>query len=68
MSVRALTRVARVAAIALVAIAATPLHPARNRVPPRAVLPPSSLAVWTGKTWREWWRSDAAPGSLAWPA
>jgi hypothetical protein len=50
-----------VAAIALVAIAATPLHPAPNRVPPHATLPPSSLAVWTGNAWREWWRSDAAP-------
>jgi hypothetical protein len=50
-----------VAAIAFVAVAATPLHPAPNRVPPRATLPPSSLAVWTGKAWREWWRSDAAP-------
>ena len=43
------------------AIAATPLRPAPDRVPPRAALPPSSLAVWTGKAWREWWRSDDAP-------
>ncbi len=57
----ALSRAARVAAIALVAIAATPLRPAPNRLPPRAALTPSSLAVWTGKAWREWWRSDAAP-------
>jgi len=61
MPFRALSRVARIAAIAFVAIAATPLRPAPERVPPRAALPPSSLAVWTGKAWREWWRSDAAP-------
>jgi hypothetical protein len=60
MSVRALTRVARVAAIAFVAVAATPIRPAPTRTP-RAALPQSSLAVWTGKAWREWWRSDAAP-------
>jgi hypothetical protein len=57
----ALYRATRIAAIALVAVAAMPLRPAPNRVPPRAALPPSSLAVWTGKAWREWWRSDAAP-------
>ena len=61
MPVGAFSRAAIVAATALGAIAATPLRPAPNRVPPRAALPPSSLAVWTGKTWREWWRSDAAP-------
>jgi phosphodiester glycosidase len=57
----AATRVARVAAIALVAIAATPPGVSRHRAPPHAALPPSSLAVWTGRAWREWWRSDAAP-------
>jgi hypothetical protein len=57
----AVTRAARVAATALAAVAATPLRPAHDRAPPHAALPPSSLAVWTGKTWREWWRSDAAP-------
>ena len=61
MPVRALARVARIAAIALVAIAAMPLRPTPNRVPPRPALPPSSLAVWTGKAWQEWWRSEAAP-------
>ena len=61
MPIGALARAARVAAIALVAIAATPLRPATSRVPSRVALPPSSLAVWTGKAWREWWRSDAAP-------
>ncbi len=52
---------ARVAAIALVAIAAMAPHPSRNAVPTRAALPSSSLAVWTGREWRQWWRSDAAP-------
>ena len=61
MPIGALARAARVAAIALVAIAATPLRPATSREPSRVALPPSSLAVWTGKAWREWWRSDAAP-------
>ena len=59
MPLGALYRVARVAVIALVAVAATP---PRSEVPPRRVaLPPSILSVWTGKAWREWWRSDAAP-------
>lgn len=59
MPLGALYRVARVAAVTLVAIAATPAR----HVPPstRSALPPSALSVWTGKTWREWWRSDAAP-------
>jgi len=56
MPVRALFRTVRVAAIGLVAIAATPFRPAV-----RAALPPSALSVWTGRTWQEWWRSDAAP-------
>ena len=61
MPLGALPEAIRIAAIAFVAIAATPLRPAPDRVPPRAALPPSSLAVWTGKAWREWWRSDDAP-------
>jgi len=61
MPVGALFGAARVAAVAFVAIAAPPLRPAPDRAPARAGLPPSSLAVWTGKAWREWWRSDAAP-------
>jgi len=61
MPVGALLGTTRVAAVALVAIAATPLRPAPDRAPARVGLPPSSLAVWTGKAWREWWRSDAAP-------
>ncbi len=65
MPVGALLGAARVAAVAFVAIAATPLRPAPDRAPARAGLPPSSLAVWTGKAWREWWRSDAAPDR--WP-
>jgi len=51
----------RVAVIAVVVMAATPLRPTVERAPARAGLPPSSLAVWTGKAWREWWRSDEAP-------
>ena len=59
MPLGALYRIARVAAIALVAVAATP---ARHDISTkREALPPSALSVWTGKTWREWWRSDAAP-------
>jgi Phosphodiester glycosidase len=54
-------RVARLVAIALVAIAATPPRISRKGAPSHAALPPSSLAVWTGRAWREWWRSDAAP-------
>jgi len=61
MPLGALPGAIRIAAIAFVAIAATPLRPAPDRVPPHAALPPSSLAVWTGKAWREWWRSDDAP-------
>ena len=53
---------ARVAAIALVAIAATPLTATSNPVPrPPSPLPPSSMSVWANGSWREWWRSDAAP-------
>lgn len=29
--------------------------------PAPPTLPSSTLAVWTGGTWREWWRSSAAP-------
>ena len=58
-------RLARVAAIAVVAVAATPPRVRPHRAP-RAALPPSSLAVWNGRAWREWWRSDAAPDR--WPA
>jgi hypothetical protein len=59
MPLGALYRIARVAAIGLVAVAAAP---PRHVVPStRRALPPSALSVWTGKTWREWWRSDAAP-------
>ena len=53
---------ARVAAIALVAIAATPLTATSNPIPrPPSPLPPSSMSVWANGSWREWWRSDAAP-------
>jgi hypothetical protein len=52
---------ARVAAIAFVALAATPPRVSRHEGPARVALPHSSLAVWTGRGWREWWRSDAAP-------
>src|SRR4029450_10812676 len=57
----ALARLARVAAMALVAVAATPPHTSSSRVSLRVALPPSSLAVWSGGSWRECWRSDAAP-------
>ena len=62
----AMPRLARVAAIVLVAVAATPPRVAPARAT-RAALPPSSLAVWTGRTWREWWRSAAAPDRWAGP-
>ena len=64
MSVRAVWSVARVVAIAIVAVAATPPRVASNGVPVAATasaLPLSAMSVWTGGTWREWWRSDAAP-------
>ena len=61
MPFRALFRAGRVAATALVVIAATPLRTSFDHGLPAAALPRSSLAVWTGQTWREWWRSDAAP-------
>jgi uncharacterized protein YigE (DUF2233 family) len=32
-----------------------------------APLPPSSLAVWTGNRWQEWWHSAAAPTYWATP-
>lgn len=75
MPLGALYRVARVVAMALVAIASTPARHAPAST--RAALPPSALSVWTGKTWRDWWRSDAAPdrwlaphnavaGAIAW--
>jgi len=59
----AFRRTAALTAIALVAVAATPPNasPGAHAPPARPALPPSSLAVWTGTTWREWWRSDAAP-------
>jgi phosphodiester glycosidase len=60
----AFARAVRVAAVALVAVAATPPRPTHDTVPARSArsaLPASSLAVWTGRSWREWWRSDAAP-------
>jgi hypothetical protein len=59
-------RVVRVAVIAVVVVAATPFSAPHDRVP-RAALPPSSLAVWTGREWREWWRSDVAPDRWAGP-
>jgi hypothetical protein len=58
---RAVARVARVVAIAGLAIAAAPPRLAVNRAPRASALPPSALSVWTGRAWREWWRSDAAP-------
>lgn len=61
MAVQARARVARLTVIACVAIAATPPRIAMHHIPPRAALPQSSLAVWTGRAWREWWRSDSAP-------
>ena len=59
MPLGALYGIAGMVAMALGAVAATPARhvPASTR----AALPPSALSVWTGKTWREWWRSDAAP-------
>lgn len=56
-------RVVRVAAIAVVGIAATPPRSAPERTPrvSATALPLSALSVWTGRAWREWWRSDAAP-------
>jgi hypothetical protein len=36
-------------------------------VPSTTALPPSALSVWTGRGWREWWRSDAAPDRWAAP-
>ena len=66
MAVGTVARLARVAVIALVAVAATPPRVSPDRAP-RAPLPPSSLAVWTGGAWREWWRSDAAPDRWAGP-
>ncbi|HUQ82014.1 MAG TPA: phosphodiester glycosidase family protein [Gemmatimonadaceae bacterium] len=62
MAFGAAIRMMRVAAIAFAAIAATPFRsaPTASRAP-RAALPPSALSVWTGRGWREWWRSDAAP-------
>ena len=48
----------RIAAAALtLGLAGTPAPPA---------LPPSTLAVWTGAAWQEWWRSGEAPAR--WPA
>ena len=55
-----MARMARVAVLAVVALAATPPRVSTGRTT-RAALPPSSLAVWTGRAWREWWRSNAAP-------
>jgi Phosphodiester glycosidase len=61
----AVYRATRVAAIALVAVAATPPRTEPGLLPAAAgstsSLPPSALSVWTGRAWREWWRSDAAP-------
>lgn len=63
----ALPRLARVAVIALVAVAATPPRVSPNRLPARRALPASSLAVWSGGAWREWWRSDSAPDRWSGP-
>ena len=59
MKVRAALRLVQVVAVALVATAATPLPPTPSSAPPS--LPPSALSVWTGREWREWWRSGDAP-------
>jgi hypothetical protein len=66
MTVGSVARVARVAVIALVAVAAAPPRMTARR-PPRVALPTSSLAVWTGGGWREWWRSETAPDRWAGP-
>jgi len=66
MALRAMWRVVRVAAVALVATAATP-NAGPDTPPSAAALPSSALSVWTGRAWREWWRSDAAPGRWAAP-
>jgi len=68
MPFRAIARLARVAAVAFVAVAATPPRGSSSRVPsPRTALPSSTLAVWSGGAWREWWRSDAAPDRWSGP-
>ena len=54
-------RVVQLAAVALVVTAATPSRPAASTSPSPPSLPRSALSVWTGRTWQEWWRSDAAP-------
>ena len=57
---RALSRCSAVAAMAVLAIAATPHGAARGGVT-RRPLPASTLAVWTGTAWQQWWRSETAP-------
>lgn len=61
MPVGATLRSLQVVAVAVVATAATPSRPAPSEAVAPAPLPPSALAVWTGRAWHEWWRSDAAP-------
>lgn len=70
----ALASVARVRGLAVVAMVAATVIPtvpgaragARSEARDGAALPRSTLAVWTSRGWRAWWRSDAAPDR--WPA
>lgn len=57
----AVGRTVRVAMAAVVATAATPPNVGSGEPPAAAALPSSTLSVWTGRAWRAWWRSDAAP-------